>query len=103
MRRLVYLTTARRDFVSILKFITQETANPVIGRRGVDQLRQQCQELASLPGTLGRPRPELRADIRSFLFRRYVIFFRYADDRLEIVNVIEAHRDIVAYFRDQGS
>jgi plasmid stabilization system protein ParE len=57
-------------------------------------------ELAALPGTLGRARPELRPDIRSFAFGSYVIFFRYGGDRFEVVNIIEGHRDIVAYYED---
>jgi hypothetical protein len=55
----------------------------------VDALRQQCRRLASLPGTLGHPRPELRPDIRSFAFKNYVIFFRYEGDTLEVVNILE--------------
>ena len=47
-----------------------------------------------LPGTLGTARPELRPDIRSMPYGGYVIFFRYADGRLEIVNVLSASRDI---------
>ncbi len=53
-----------------------------------------------MPGTLGRARPELGADLRSFPFRGHVIFFRYAGDTLEVVNVLEGHRDIEAAFKD---
>jgi plasmid stabilization system protein ParE len=63
-------------------------------------LRQQCRKLASLPGTLGRGRAELRPDIRSFALKGYVIFFRYDGDVFEVVNVLEGHRDIVTYFQD---
>lgn len=51
-----------------------------------------------LSGTLGRARPELRPDIRSFAFGNYTIFFRYLDDRFEVVNVLEGHRDFDAHF-----
>jgi len=54
--------------------------------------------LASLPGTLGQARPELRPDIRSTPFSGYVIFFRYEGDDFEVVNVLEGHRDVDAYF-----
>ena len=37
-------------------------------------------------------------DIRSSAFKGYVVFFRYRDDLLEIVNVIEGHRDIDGHF-----
>jgi len=67
----------------------------------VDGLREQCRKLASLPGTLGRARPELRSDMRSFPYKGYVIFFRYAGDRFEVVNVLEGHRDTISYFREE--
>jgi plasmid stabilization system protein ParE len=49
----------------------------------------------------GRPRPELRLDLRSHPHRNYVIFFRYVGDALEIVHVLEGHRDVVAFFEDK--
>jgi toxin ParE1/3/4 len=55
-----------------------------------------------VPGTLGRSRPELRPDLRSFAFKGYVIFFRYRGDRFEVVNVLEGHRDAITYFRDDS-
>ena len=46
----------------------------------------------------------MRPDVRSFPFKGYVIFFRYLDDAiLEIVHIIEGHRDVAAIFaRDDG-
>jgi toxin ParE1/3/4 len=88
------------DFASVLDYVTRQSGSRLIGRAFVNRLRNQCKKLASLPGTLGRPRPELRPGIRSFAFKGYVIFFRYEDDTFEVVNVIEGHRDIIAYFRD---
>lgn len=98
MRQLLYLASARRDLGDILSYIAHESGSVAIARRFVDALRQQCRTLASLPGTLGRPRPELRPDIRSAPFKGYIIFFRYRDDAFEVVNVLEGHRDIDAFF-----
>lgn len=64
----------------------------------VDRLHDQCRRLAELPGTLGRVRPELRADIRSTPCLGYVIFFRYVENTVEIVNILHGRRDLVAYF-----
>jgi toxin ParE1/3/4 len=63
------------------------------------------EHLATLTGLLGRARPELRSDIRSTPFKSYLIFFRYLPsesdrDILEVVNVVESHRDLIAYFGD---
>lgn len=51
-----------------------------------------------LPGTIGRPRAELRPDLRSFAFKGYLILFSYTADAVVIVNIIESHRDIGAQF-----
>jgi len=98
LRRLVYLAAARRDLASILDYITRQSGSLAVGRGFTAQLRDQCTQLARLPGTLGRARPELRPDIRSLAFRGYVIFFRYRDDVLEVVNILEGHRDIEGHF-----
>ena len=101
MRRLVYLASARRDLADILEYVTEESGHLAAGRRFVDALRGQCRKLASLPGTLGRARPELRPDLRSFPFKGYIIFFRCQGNTFEVVNVLEGYRDIVTYFRDE--
>ena len=100
MRRLVYLAAARRDFADIQEYVTRGSGSLAVGQGFVGLLRAQCRKLASLPGTLGWPRPDLRPDIRSFAFKGYVIFFRYDGATFEVVNVLEGHRDIVAYFKD---
>jgi plasmid stabilization system protein ParE len=98
MRRLVLLDSAVDDLRSILGYITRESGSRATARTFVDALRAHCRKLARLPGTLGRARPELRPDIRSTPYRGYVIFFRYAADRLEIVNILEGHRDTGDFF-----
>lgn len=47
---------------------------------------------------MGRARKELGPDLRSQSHKSYVIFFRYLGDVLEVVNVIEGHRDLPALF-----
>jgi len=98
--RLSYLDSAKEDLVHILRYITTQSGSLALGQDFVSAIRQKCRHLADLPGTMGRPRPELREDIRSFAFRGYVIFFRYVGDRFEVVNILEGHRDIDAYFDD---
>lgn len=97
-RRLVYLASAKRDLVEIFEHIARESGSVTVGTRFTEQIRRQCVKLAELPGMLGRARPELHPDIRSFAFGSYVIFFRYENERFEVVNVLEGHRDIVGYY-----
>jgi plasmid stabilization system protein ParE len=101
LRRLVYLSSARQDFRDILRYLTLASGDRAIARAFVDRLQQQCGKLASLPGTLGRARPELHPDIRSFPYRGYIVFFRYEADTLEVVNVLERHRDFSTLFAEE--
>ena len=98
MRRLVFLSAARTDLADILEYVTRQSGNVDLALRFVDLLRQKCRHLASLPGTLGRSRPELRPDLRSHPYKGYIIFFRYLDDSFEVVSVLHASRDIDAHF-----
>jgi toxin ParE1/3/4 len=98
LRRLVYTAYTRRDLASIFEYITRESHSLETGRRFTSQIREKCKNLASLPAIMGRPRPELRPDVRSFSFKNYVIFLRYEDGALQVVNVLEGHMDIEGFF-----
>jgi plasmid stabilization system protein ParE len=103
VRRARFLASVENDLVEILEYIVHVTGSLATGQHFVAELRDKCHHLAGLPGTLGRARPELRPDIRSFPYKGYVIFFRYIDDTFEVVDILEGHRDIEAWFRDDGS
>lgn len=47
---------------------------------------------------MGHERNELRDGLRSSVFKSYVIFYRYLGDELEVVNILEGHRDMDAFF-----
>lgn len=102
MARLSYSLAARDDLGQIYRYIRRQSGSGETARRFVHDLRQKCDALASAPIVMGRPRTELRPDLRSHPYKSYVIFFRYVADVLEIVNVIEGHRDIPALFRQQA-
>jgi toxin ParE1/3/4 len=98
VRRLIYRTSAREDLRQLLRHITRETRNHKVGAAFVAKLRAQCEKLSQLDATLGTARPELLPDIRSTPYQNYVIYFRYVDDRIEIINILSASRDVDALF-----
>jgi len=102
VRQPILLDAALEDLLAIQAHITRESASAATGRGFAEVLYRQCARLAALPGTLGRPREELRPGMRSFAFKSYVIFFRYGAETLEVVNILEGHRDILAYYRDDA-
>lgn len=93
-----YLDSAKRDLKSIASYISRESGSVETARRVLWTIRERCRKVANLQGTLGRPRAELGQDIRSLVSGSYVVLFRYRGSTLEVVNVIEGHRDIDAVF-----
>jgi toxin ParE1/3/4 len=98
--RLRYSTAARTDLRQIYRYIREQRGSGIVALQFVERLRRKCSELADAPIQMGRPRSELRADLRSQPFGNYMIYFRYLDKVLEVVNVLEGHRDVVAFFSD---
>jgi plasmid stabilization system protein ParE len=55
---------------------------------------------ASLPGTLGCPRPDIMPDLRSFPYKGYMIFFRYRGNVMRVVKIAGASQDLPRLFED---
>ena len=100
MREVVLLEDALNDLSDILDYVTRTSGSLTVGRRLVSDIRGRITYLASLPGTLGRDRSELIPNLRSAVHKNYVIFFRYRADLFEVVNILEGHRDLDAFFAD---
>ena len=63
----------------------------------IDKLHEAIRRLGRQPGS-GRPREELASGIRSFPFRRYVVFYRVVRKEVEVVRVLHGARDIENVF-----
>jgi toxin ParE1/3/4 len=97
-RRLLVTSQSRDDLTPIAVYLADASGDEVVGRRFVERIEQKFNRLAGLPGLLGTPRPDLRADLRSTPLQGYTIFFYYRDDIIEIVNVLHGSKDLIAYF-----
>lgn len=99
MRRPVFTPTAENNLVEIQDYIARRSGSVATAELFITQLTDYCEHLATLPGLMGRDRTELLPNLRSVVFKGYVIFIRYlGDETLEIVHVLEGHRDITAFF-----
>jgi toxin ParE1/3/4 len=98
MHRLQFTDNAASDLVGIALYIASESQSREIALAFVDRLRTKCRHLAALPGILGTARADLREDIRSTPCQGYVIFCRYQDDVLEVINVLHGSRDVIRHF-----
>lgn len=87
----------------IATYIERESGSRATADAFIEKITDYCEHIASLPGLMGRPRPELRPDYRSITLGSYVIFLRYADEEgplshLYVGNVVHGSRDLDAYF-----
>lgn len=97
MRSLLFTQSAQDDLADIAFFIADESGSREVAEEFTSQIREKCAYMVGLGGTLGTARPELGNALRSLPFKNYVIFFRYRDQRIEIVNVLHGSRDVEAH------
>lgn len=95
MARIAFAPTARSDVTEIAEYIAAD--NRQAAARLVASFKAHAARLAQSPG-IGRPRPELRADLCSFPIGRYVLFYRPMKGGIEIVRVLHGMRDIDRIF-----
>jgi toxin ParE1/3/4 len=99
-RALNYTSDARRDLEAIAEYIVANAQDSTAPDQLLQRLKSKCEQLADLPGLLGTSRHELADDLRSTPCGPFIIFFRYRGDVIEIVNVLRASQNLVAYFGD---
>ena len=91
-RKLVWSPDAITDLQEIADFIALD--KPDAARRWAQTLAVAAQRAAALP-LAGRRVPEFdRDDMREMIKRGYRILYRVSDDLVEIVAVIEGHRQL---------
>jgi toxin ParE1/3/4 len=68
-------------------------ANPAAANTWLDTVEQKCRLLATMP-EMGRLRPELAPQLRSWVVGEYVIFYRPILDGILLVRVLHGSRDL---------
>jgi toxin ParE1/3/4 len=82
---------AALDVLDIWDHIADD--NVAAADRWVDELDAAFSRLATQP-MMGRARPELAPDLRSFPFGRYVIYYVPLSDGIDVVRVLHSARDV---------
>lgn len=71
--------------------------NPEAADRILDQIEAKFQLMATQP-LMGRVRPELMPELRSFVSGQYVIFYFPLEDGVDILRVLDGRQDIQQEF-----
>lgn len=95
MARVIRRPLAAADILDIWDHIAEDSIEQA--DRWVDKLDEKFKLIATQP-SMGRARNELAANVRSFPFGRYVIFYEPIDDGIDVVRVLHSARDIDAVF-----
>jgi len=90
-----YSSAAHSDIEGIVLYIFD--LNPVAASRFLDSLDATCELLAEHP-RIGRARPELSEELRSFPIGNYLIFYIPAADGIDVARVIYGGRDLPGMF-----
>lgn len=94
---------AERDFEQIGYRIANEQGQPETARRILQQISDQCDDLARLANEakLGTLTPLLGNEVRLYSFKRWVILFRYVDDGVVILRIADGSQDYLKWKLEQ--
>ena len=95
MPRILKTRQSRKDYVSIEDYIAQ--TSPQNAEMILRLFDEKLCVLASNP-SIGRPRPELAPNLRSWNLHRFVLFYRPTEDGIILVRVLHSSMDITPRF-----
>lgn len=92
MADVLYAQSAQTDMLEAWLFIAEE--NMEAADRVIDTLQKEAKTLA-LQAKMGRLRPELGNDVRSWpTSTAYILFYRVSDSGITVLRVLHHARDI---------
>ena len=91
MRQLRVTDEARADLTENWLYVAQD--NEDAANALTDRIVKTFEQLLIVPG-MGRERNDIAPGLRSFPVGRYLIFYRFIDEGLEIVRVLHGARDL---------
>ena len=97
MAKIKFSETSRNDIESIWQYIAEN--NPQAANNFLLQLKDKFELLANTP-KIGRLRQDVMLELRSFPYKKYVIFYFPTDEGIEIFRVVHGSRDIETLFDD---
>ena len=91
-------TQAQLDLIEAWGYVATE-ARPEVADKLLDRIEEKLSLLAENPG-MGRSRPEIMQDLRSFPVERYNVYYLELPEQegIELVRVLHQRRDIEGEF-----
>lgn len=99
MPRILRTRKSREDYVAIEDYIAR--SSPQNAEMIIRLFEEKLANLA-VNNLIGRPRPELAPDLRSWNVHRFVLFYRPMEDGVILIRVLHASMDITARLFPEG-
>ena len=91
MPQFIYSPASEKDLDEIWDYVAEDS--PLQADRLWERFRLKLEHLAEW-NTIGRPRPELSKQCRSYPFGKYCFYFRPVDGGIEVLRILHSARDI---------
>ena len=91
MPRLLFRPLAEQDLQDIWDYIAEDS--PERGEKLIRDIYSKLGTIAHNP-YIGKARPEIEQEIRSFPIGRYVVFYDPLPDGIDIIRILHGSRDI---------
>jgi toxin ParE1/3/4 len=98
--RLRWSSTAEQDLREIWRYYVS-MASADVADEMLNQLKDAGRKAAEQP-LLRRPRDDIAPGLRSVLVHPYAVFYRVADDAVEVMRVLHQRRDLAAILGRRG-
>ena len=95
MARVVRTEQAQADLEEILDYLDEHS--PDAADRFADMFKEKTEAVARMP-EMGRAREELAPGLRSLNAGNYLIFYRPADDGIQVIRIAHGSRDLPSLF-----
>ena len=96
MAQILFTPIATDDLEQIWVYIA-ENARKETANKFLLEIKKKCEMIAEFPES-GRVRHELLINLRSFPFKKYVIFYLPLTDGIEVLRIIHSSRDVSQIF-----
>ncbi len=96
MAQILFTPIATEDLQQIWIYIA-ENAGKETANKFLLEIKKKCETIADFPES-GRVRHEFLVNLRSFPFKKYVIFYLPLEKGIEILRIIHSSRDIEQVF-----
>ena len=96
MTNVLFTPLANEDLKEIWIYL-EEFAGRDTANKFLVEVRDKCTILANNP-LLGRVRHEFIVNLRSFPFKKYLIFYLPIDDGIDVLRIVHSSRDIAQVF-----